>query len=233
MAREITIFGPLEGQKLVLFFQQEYVELRLALLVDHFHLQGKAFSLKPLSLNIEQCKLEPIQLSDNAEGFLLDSAANHLYRVCIDEATGKDKTILHGLGDEGCEEELYVHHNVHGMASGSGSNIEPSSVFDLIKAMPLNSSLHAAMQSVKDFRKLLELPRCYDGYVAFELPPCASKSSMIGMEQKNDSHDWIEYVTSTYDCFEGVVHFSRCSGHLRCISLDCSYYMRLGFHNET
>ncbi|MCO5567398.1 hypothetical protein L7F22_021088 [Adiantum nelumboides] len=80
------------------------------------------------------------------------------------------------------------------------------SVLDIIQSMPIQSNLYVALKQVTEIVKVCELPTHYDGYIAFELPL---------VDQPN-----------------GVVRFRRCSGHLKCVNVDCPYYMRSRLFNE-
>ena len=210
MSRQITVYGPQFGEKLLLLSQGRFFELHLSVVKEHFHLHGVLVSLKPLSLSHEHVKLEVVQLSGGEEGFLLDHDMHQFYKVSI---AGQDQNSRVPL-DKGTSTYVF-------------------SVLDIIRTLPLNSNLHVVLHNIKDVRRVSEIPNSYDGYVAFELPPSASKTAMSGMEQRNDCHPWTEYVTCSSDCFEGIVRFSRCAGHLRCINVDCPYYARMHYHNET
>lgn len=50
------------------------------------------------------------------------------------------------------------------------------------------------------------LPQWYDGYIAFELPPCGTRFAMFGMEQKHDGH-----VCGQNMSYVGVTIFWSCS----------------------
>ena len=211
MSRYITIYGPSPRQKLSLEFPSRLVELKLKVLKEYFNLEGVPLTLKPLSLSHEHIKMEIVQLSTGDEGFLLDAEIHQFYKVFIN------------IGVNETSGYVELHHN---------ETPKIHSVFDMIKQLPLNSSLHVALQSIVEIVKVEELPKIDDGYIAFELPPCVEKSTMHGMEQKNDGHSWMEYVTSSSDCFDGVVCLSHCARHLRCVNIDCPYYSRPSYQNE-
>ena len=100
------------------------------------------------------------------------------------------------------------------------SSTSCTSVFEMIKSLPLQSNLMVALSQVQNIVSVLELPVHYDGYIAFELPPQGEQPTMHGMEQRFDGHCWTEYVTCSSDLFKGVVCFSRCGGHLQCVNID-------------
>ena len=172
MSRQITVYGPQFGEKLLLLSQGRFFELHLLVVKEHFHLHGVLVSLKPLSLSHEHVKLEVVQLSGGEEGFLLDHDMHQFYKVSI---AGQDQNSRVPL-DKGTSTDVF-------------------SVLDIIRTLPLNNNLHVALHNIKDVRRVSEIPNSYDGYVAFELPPSASKTAMSGMEQRNDCHPWTEYVT--------------------------------------
>lgn len=210
MSRLFTIFGPKPARKkLELRTDNKLLEVDFLDLENHFELQDVQWELKPISLSHGNISVQMLLLSTGIVGFLLDHDLHQFYKIILSA------------------EKPNVLNDTDSQYSGLFS------VLSIIETLPLNSSLHVALHNAQKVERVKEIPAVYNGYVVFELPPSKSGNAMVGMEQKNDSHPWIEYVTCSYDCFEGMVRFSRCAGHLRCITIDCPYYSRLNYHNET
>ena len=215
------MFGPIKGTKFVIPFENRVVEVSVSTLKEHFQLKGEHISLCPLTLSGPQVKLEPIQSLGGEDVFLLDHELYQFYKV----VSCSGRSTVNSTGSKGAPILLDTDYD--------DVSETKNSVMDMIRCLPLQSNLFIALSQIKEVKKVQELPLFYDDYVAFELPPCRQYSGMYGMEQKYDSHLWTEYVTCSSDSFDGVVRFSRCSGHLRCINIDCSYYLRTKLNNES
>lgn len=111
-------------------------------------------ALKPLSLSFEHLKLDPIRLNTGEMGFEIDVDMFQFYNLFVD------------------------------MDKNNSPKENVLSVLDAIRALPLNSSLHAILHSAININRVDKLPLSYDGYVAYGLPPCGSASAMYGMEQR-------------------------------------------------
>ncbi|MCO5586321.1 hypothetical protein L7F22_040260 [Adiantum nelumboides] len=178
-------------------------------------LTGAMFTLHPLTLSGEQVKLAEILLSTGEEGYLLDHENYQFYKVRVANlVAGSFETPISIDLDP---DELF----------------KPiTSAIDMIRALPRTSRLFHSLAQIKDVFKVKQLPKHYDGYVAYEFPAAGDSSGMAGMEQRHDSHLWTEYVTCSSNSFMGAVRFSRCSGHLRCVNLDCPYHTGFMLCNE-
>lgn len=202
------------GTKFIVRSSEHLIEIGKQELVDHFQI-AKPFSLYPATLGAENEEIESVEISSGCSGFILDAFLHTFYKIQPAQNLAPEILIL---SDEEKQED---------------SKKTTKSVLDLIcKFQPRGSSLHVALQSAMKFVSVKELPMQYDGYIAFELPPSATASSMIGMEHRFDGHVWADYVTCKCDCFAGVVRLSRCAGHLRCYNTDCSHVVSNNTVNE-
>lgn len=130
------------------------------MLTIYFDLDMVPLTLKPLSLSHEYIKLEPFILSKGVEGFLLDVEKYQFYKIYIHIA-----------------ERINIF-----------TNVEVVSVLYMIKALHWNKDLHVIFTLLLTSKRWRSCQKIMMGYIAFELPPSASKSTMYEMEQKNDNH---------------------------------------------
>ena len=118
------------------------MELKLEVLKEYFDLDGVPLTLKPLSLSHEHIKMDIVQLSTGDEGFLLDVEIQQFYKVFVNIGVNETSGFVE------------LHHN---------ETPKIHSVFDMIKQLPLNSSLHVALQSAVEIVKAEELPKLMMG----------------------------------------------------------------------
>ncbi|KAI5071592.1 hypothetical protein GOP47_0013843 [Adiantum capillus-veneris] len=88
MGRHITIYGPKLGNKLLLMFESRTIEVKNSTLKLHFGINSPAITLHPLSLSMEEVKMEPVQGADGDDIYVLDHNMFQFYKVreCVDIA---------------------------------------------------------------------------------------------------------------------------------------------------